>query len=110
MAENQVFICVVVSYIIQYIQTWIILISEESNPQKTKAYGFPGKVYNGILLQKMLARSYLECTNQCIRHIDCCAGVYNKVTKECSLMRKSDNNEETTHSFHEDDDCSSFLI
>ncbi|VDI61445.1 Hypothetical predicted protein [Mytilus galloprovincialis] len=84
--------------------------TEESNPQKTKAYGFPGKVYNGILLQKMLARSNFECTNQCISQIGCCAGIYNKVTKECSLMRKSDNNEETTHSFHADEDCSSFLI
>ncbi|CAG2192282.1 unnamed protein product [Mytilus edulis] len=84
--------------------------TEESNPHKTKAYGFPGKVYNGIFLQKMLVRSNFECTNQCIGQIGCCAGIYNKVTKECSLMRKSDNNEETTHSFHEDADCSSFLI
>ncbi|CAG2233056.1 unnamed protein product [Mytilus edulis] len=84
--------------------------TEESNPYDTKAYGFPGKVYNGLFLQKMVARSEIECTNQCIRQIGCCAGIYNKVTKECSLMSKSDNNEETTHSFHEDDDCSTFLI
>ncbi|CAC5413517.1 unnamed protein product [Mytilus coruscus] len=88
----------------------IIKMTEESNPHKTKAYGFPGKVYNGLFLQKMLARSNFECTNQCIRQIGCCAGIYNKATKECSLMRKSDNNEETIHSFHEDDDCSTFLI
>ncbi|XP_076115823.1 uncharacterized protein LOC143083453 [Mytilus galloprovincialis] len=86
------------------------IISEENHLYKTKAYGFPGKVYNGLYLQKMVARSIIECTNQCIGQIGCCAGMYNKVTKECSLMRKSDNNEETTHSFHEDDNCSSFLI
>ncbi|VDI57808.1 Hypothetical predicted protein [Mytilus galloprovincialis] len=84
--------------------------TEESKPQITKAYGFPGKVYNGVLQQKMLSGSNIECTIQCIRQIGCCAGIYNKVTLECSLMSKSDNNEETTHSFHEDDNCSSFLI
>ncbi|CAC5397279.1 unnamed protein product [Mytilus coruscus] len=79
--------------------------TEEYHPYKTKAYGFSGKFYNGLFLQKML-----ECTNQCIRQMGCCAGIYNKATKECFLMRKSDNNEETSHSFHADDDCSSFLI
>ncbi|CAG2187346.1 unnamed protein product [Mytilus edulis] len=75
-----------------------------------KACGFSGKVYSGVSLQAEVKRSNIECTKQCIKQTGCCAAIYNQVTKECVLQRKSDKNEETTHSLQAGSNYSSFLV